>query len=98
MPMTWGGWRTGRPAAMTPIVLTPSDPLRAAAESFVARLRRGERPTLAEDAERFPDQATRIRELFPRLLAAERRAGDEHTTGPFGPVEDANPLPKTIGD
>lgn len=83
---------------MTPIVLPASDPLRAAAESFVARLRRGDRPTLAEYMERLPDQASRIRELFPRLLAAERRTGEGATTGPFGPVEDLPGCPRFIGD
>ena len=83
---------------MTPNVLTPSDPLRGAAESFVARLRRGERPTLAEYTERYPDQATRIRELFPRILAHERRQNGDQATGPFGPVEDGLVVPKTIGE
>src|SRR6516164_3082109 len=53
---------------MDPVVLPEGDPLRPAADSFVSRLRRGDRPTLAEYTARFPDQANRIRELFPKLL------------------------------
>lgn len=84
---------------MPPDTLSESDPLRKAADSFVARLRRGERPTLAEYTERLPEQATRIREIFPRLLAEERRSlGDRSATGPFGPVESTASIPSTIGD
>ncbi len=79
-------------------VLNASDPLRPAADSFVLRLRRGERPTFAEYTERYPDQAHRIRELFPKLLAAERRANVHGATGPFGPVEGGQQIPKSIGD
>jgi eukaryotic-like serine/threonine-protein kinase len=83
---------------MDPVVLSESDPLRPAADSFVSRLRRGDRPTLAEYTERFPDQANRIRELFPKLLAAERKAGDKGATGPYGLVDASHGIPKTIGD
>ncbi|MBX7103005.1 MAG: protein kinase [Gemmataceae bacterium] len=83
---------------MDPISFGASDPLRPAAESFVRRLRRGERPHLAEYVERMPDQANRIRELFPKLLASERRVGEDATTGPFGPLDDQPNVPKTIGD
>ncbi len=79
-------------------VLNASDPLRPAADSFVLRLRRGERPTFAEYTERYPDQAHRIRELFPQLLAAERRANVHGATGPFGPIEGGQQVPKSIGD
>lgn len=83
---------------MDHMVLSESDPLRPAADSFVSRLRRGDRPTLAEYTERFPDQANRIRELFPKLLAAERKAGDNGATGPYGLVDAAHGIPKNIGD
>jgi len=83
---------------MINVPLSPSDPLHGAAVSFVTRLRRGERPTLAEYTERYPDHANRIREIFPGILAAERRTGDEQTTGPFGPVDFTPNVPKSIGD
>lgn len=83
---------------MDPMVLSEGDPLRPAADSFVGRLRSGDRPTLAEYTERFPHLANRIRELFPKLLAAERRANDHGATGPYGTVDAANNIPKNIGD
>jgi serine/threonine protein kinase/WD40 repeat protein len=42
------------------------------AEDFVARFRRGERPPLKEYADRYPDLAAEIRELFPALVGMER--------------------------
>src|SRR5687768_1027089 len=41
-------------------------------EEFVERYRRGEHPPISEDEERYPDQATAIRELFPALLVMEK--------------------------
>ena len=48
------------------------DPLDRLAEEFVARLRRGERPTVEEYAARHPDLAADVRDTFPVLLAVER--------------------------
>src|ERR1700722_8421269 len=42
------------------------------AEEFVARHRRGEHPDLAEYADRFPQYAEAIRDLFPALALIER--------------------------
>jgi eukaryotic-like serine/threonine-protein kinase len=58
---------------MTPD-LSPSefDPLDEPAEEFLARFRRGERPSLTEYADRYPDLADRIRSLFPALVELER--------------------------
>jgi hypothetical protein len=47
------------------------DPLDALAESFVARFRRGERPSLSEYIDRNPELADRIRKLFPALVVLE---------------------------
>jgi len=47
----------------------PIDPL---AEDFVARLRRGERPSLTEYTTRHPALAAEIRELFPALVLMEK--------------------------
>src|SRR5436305_8613849 len=90
-----GAAQLARNEAMSTMALSASDPLRTAAESFIARLRRGERPTFAEYTERFPDQATRIRELFPKLLAVERRANKDQATGPFGPIDDQPQVPRS---
>lgn len=48
------------------------DPVDTLAEDFVRRLRRGERPTLAEYVERRPDLADAIRRLFPALQLLEQ--------------------------
>jgi WD40 repeat protein/serine/threonine protein kinase len=58
-------------------------PVELLAEEFVARKRRGEKPTIPEYAARYPDLAEDIRELFPALLMVED-LGDESLpdTGP----------------
>ncbi len=43
------------------------DPVECLAEEFVARWRRGERPSPAEYAERHPELAEEIRELHRRF-------------------------------
>lgn len=51
------------------------DPLERLAESFLARLRAGERPGLEEYVERHPELADDIRELFPALVEMEGLKG-----------------------
>jgi serine/threonine protein kinase/WD40 repeat protein/tetratricopeptide (TPR) repeat protein len=70
--------------------------LQQLAEEFVQRQRRGERPALSEYAERHPDLAADIRDLFPALVKIERlkpAAGD--LTGAFigesGPADGHTP-------
>ena len=55
------------------------DPLEQAAESFLARLRAGERPALSEYEAKHPELAADIRELFPALAMLEegRRCVDQ---------------------
>jgi hypothetical protein len=48
------------------------DPLERLAEEFVARFRAGERPSLTEYAERLPERADEVRDLFPALVEMER--------------------------
>src|SRR5262249_15721021 len=50
------------------------DPLEEAAESFLRRLRDGERPALSEYLERYPQLAEQIRDFFPALVAMEQLA------------------------
>ena len=48
------------------------------AEQFVERYRRGERPSLSEYTDRYPDHGERIEKLFPTLLMMEELAsGDD---------------------
>src|SRR4051794_13038477 len=46
------------------------------AEEFAARFRRGERPSLKEYIDRYPDLADDIRELFPALAEIEQAEDD----------------------
>ena len=48
------------------------DPLGPVLESFLTRFRKGERPSLAEYAGRYPALADEIRELFPALVEIEQ--------------------------
>src|SRR5438093_6213471 len=57
--------------AMTDLT-SERDPLEEMAEEFVARYRRGERPSLSEFALRRPDLADRVRDLFPALVLIEQ--------------------------
>ena len=47
------------------------NPVEQLAEEFIERKRRGERPTLSEYTEKYPDLAADIRDLFPALLMME---------------------------
>jgi hypothetical protein len=46
------------------------------AEEFAARFRRGERPSLNEYLDRYPDLADDLRELFPAMVEVEQAEGD----------------------
>ena len=48
------------------------DPFEVVAESFLARYRAGERPSIEELAARYPDLAGPIRKLLPALVRVER--------------------------
>ena len=49
-----------------------ADPLVPLAEEFAGRYRRGERPSLTEYALMYPEQAGRIRRLFPAMVEMEQ--------------------------
>jgi serine/threonine protein kinase/WD40 repeat protein/tetratricopeptide (TPR) repeat protein len=59
------------------------DPLEEAAESFLARLRAGERPSLSEYEARHPELAADIRDLFPALVMMEQ--GRRYVENPPAP-------------
>src|SRR5262245_24599584 len=48
------------------------DRLDRLAEEFADRFRRGERPSLREYTDRYPELADEIRELFPALVQVEQ--------------------------
>jgi eukaryotic-like serine/threonine-protein kinase len=70
------------------------------ADEFAERHRRGERPPLSEYAEKYPELADQIRELFPALLAMEELGSKaDQATGPYGiGAEFASPMPERLGD
>jgi eukaryotic-like serine/threonine-protein kinase len=47
------------------------NPVERLTEDLIDRNRRGERPTLEEYVDRYPDLASEIRDLFPALLMME---------------------------
>src|SRR6185437_15320150 len=48
------------------------DPFEVVAESFLARFRAGERPSIEDLAARYPELAGPIRKLLPALVRVER--------------------------
>ena len=48
-----------------------NDPLAPVAEEFLIRFRDGDRPSVSDYAQRFPDLAARITQEFPLLAARE---------------------------
>jgi serine/threonine protein kinase/WD40 repeat protein/tetratricopeptide (TPR) repeat protein len=75
--------------------------LERLSEEFIERHRRGERPALSEYADRHPELAADIRDLFPALVKIEHLkpvAGD--LTGAFIPHGDAanSHTPEQLGD
>ena len=74
------------------------DPVERLAEEFVARHRRGERPSPVEYAERHPQWAERIHALFPALLLMEHhKLGVSEPSGSTEEAGGAGPL-KQLGD
>ena len=73
-----------------------ADPLEPAAEEFVARLRRGERPALSEYKARHPELAERIDELFPALVELEQFGSV--AAAPDRPAAVPAAAPRRLGD
>lgn len=67
-----------------------------AAESFVARFRAGQTPSVEEFAVRYPEMADELRELLPALVLLERHAA-LNSTPALSPPSIAEP-PRQIGD
>jgi serine/threonine protein kinase/WD40 repeat protein len=80
----------------------PADrnPIELVAEEFATRLRRGEYPSLPEYAERYPELAEEIRELFPALVLVERFKPTKHdpTGVPAAADRSSRHLPERLGD
>src|SRR5262249_7966612 len=82
---------------------SPSDarsPVELLADEFLARCKRGERPTIREYCDRHPDLADEIRDVFEAVLMVEDlKPGPEDVSGSYG---DSGPIdgnrPKQVGD
>ena len=74
------------------------DPVEQLAESFQARLRRGERPSLADYVARCPERADDIRDLFPALVALEQLRPDVQvmTSTPEQPAAEIGPAARSL--
>ncbi len=80
------------------------DVLGPIAESFLARLRRGEHPSVKEYADRFPEHAEQIHEVFPALAEVElaavgpdasRPSTASHVRSPQATADQAGPRTET---
>src|SRR5215813_4722049 len=76
------------------------DPVEKLAEEFAERYRRGERPSLTEYTDKYPELAGQIRELFPALVVMEELGsapgGRADGFGPPGAGE--GPVPRQLGE
>jgi serine/threonine protein kinase/WD40 repeat protein/Tfp pilus assembly protein PilF len=66
------------------------EPVERLAEEFVERLRRGERPSLSEYTQRWPEFAELINEYFPAMVAMEELGAAE--------AEQNGPRPRTVSE
>ncbi|MDG3002391.1 serine/threonine-protein kinase [Paludisphaera mucosa] len=73
------------------------DPFEAVAESFLARFRAGERPTVAEYAARHPELADQIRRLLPAMLVVEQELAVDVDAEPDAPDAIEGPA-RRLGD
>jgi serine/threonine protein kinase/WD40 repeat protein len=71
-----------------------ADPVSQLAEEFAERYRRGERPSISEYTDRYPELAERIKSLFPALVLMEQVGADD--SDPSCSSADAA-APTTIG-
>src|SRR5207249_1712436 len=83
----------------TPSQSSGRDPVEVLAEEFAERYRRGERPSLTEYADRHPELASQIRELFPALVEMEQLASVEGPgTAPYAAAPPGGSPPRQLGE
>ncbi len=69
------------------------------AEAFMDRYRRGERPSLTEYTEKYPELAPQIRDLFPALVVMEELGSVEGPRpGSSAVAVDKGKVPELLGD
>src|SRR3954447_19760021 len=76
------------------------NPVERLAEEFLARDRRGEKPSLSEYTRRYPELAEEIGELFPLLIEMEdaRPSSDDPAEGPGRGRGSGRGVPRQLGD
>jgi serine/threonine protein kinase/WD40 repeat protein/tetratricopeptide (TPR) repeat protein len=76
------------------------DAVGRVAEAFLARYRRGSRPSLAEYTEKYPELAEQIRDLFPALVVLEELGSVEgpRPAPPGGTAPGKGQAPEHLGD
>jgi serine/threonine protein kinase/tetratricopeptide (TPR) repeat protein len=77
------------------------DPIELLADSFIARFRSGERPSIDDYALKYPELAEEIRAILPALVELElNQSPDGSVTGAIGsPLEEcAVATPRVLGD
>jgi len=77
---------------------TERDLIEEMADSFVSRLRAGQRPSIEEYAERYPELAGEVRELLPALVLLEQNASLDDVRSAGGARPAAADIPSEIGD
>ncbi len=70
------------------------DPVDRLAEDFLARYRRGERPSISEYARQFPDVAGEVADVIQVLLLMENLGAEQAESN----ENDVGPLPKQLGE
>src|SRR5262245_10447519 len=68
-------------------------------EEFARRWRAGERPTVEEYAERYPQWADEIRDVFPTVrMMEDLKPRPQDPTEPDGRPTGGTPAPKQLGE
>lgn len=74
-----------------------NDHLGSIADSFIQRYRRGERPSITEYAEQYPDLAEEIQDVLPTLVMLEEAKAVEPEVTPVATAL-AEKMPSRLGD
>ncbi|MGO9661088.1 MAG: WD40 repeat domain-containing serine/threonine protein kinase, partial [Acidimicrobiales bacterium] len=80
--------------------MSQSDVFNELAHDFAERFRRGERPSLTEYVDRYPELADEIRDLFPTLVMMEQFGSEDHRSSESVSVrpQDRLSVPERLGD
>ncbi len=79
---------------MTVVTSNTHDPVDRLAEDFLARYRRGERPSLSDYAQQFPDVADQVVDVIQVLLLMENLGAEQAGEN----ENDIGPMPERLGE